>query len=201
MGYRNARGFGSPIARVPAIALVLVVSVLSGGADAGEARVITRTISPAATISVIKVYRGVALAMAYVTNKGSVVSAIVDSANPAPGFREVRAGGLTIDPVRLLLDDDTLRPGDVVALPDGLKVFTGVEGAPHSAKDFVSLAARPGLLGSNLRGLMALDRISRASLKDGRPPAVAATASFRETVASRANTFAAEARTELRSTR
>jgi hypothetical protein len=40
------------------------------------------------------------------------------------------------DPMGRLLDDDTLRPGDVVSTPEGLKVFRGQAGAPHRLEDF-----------------------------------------------------------------
>jgi hypothetical protein len=38
--------------------------------------------------------------------------------------------------VRAILDDDTLRRGDVAVFPDGAKVFTGRAGAPHRLSDF-----------------------------------------------------------------
>jgi hypothetical protein len=42
------------------------------------------------------------------------------------------------DPMQPLLDDDTLVKGDIVSTPQGLKVFRGGAGAPHSPSDFVA---------------------------------------------------------------
>ena len=41
-----------------------------------------------------------------------------------------------VDPMQQLLDDDTLVPGDVVSTPNGLRVFRGQTGAPHTWADF-----------------------------------------------------------------
>jgi hypothetical protein len=38
-----------------------------------------------------------------------------------------------------LLQDKTLRPGDIVVLQDGARVFTGSPDKPHSVKDFESI--------------------------------------------------------------
>jgi hypothetical protein len=40
------------------------------------------------------------------------------------------------DPMERLLNDDTLRPRDIVSTPEGLKVFRGQAGAPHRLEDF-----------------------------------------------------------------
>ena len=39
-------------------------------------------------------------------------------------------------PMEALLNDDTLVAGDIVATPQGLKVFRGQTGAPHKWEDF-----------------------------------------------------------------
>jgi hypothetical protein len=39
-------------------------------------------------------------------------------------------------PMDALLNDDTLVAGDIVATPQGLKVFRGQTGAPHRLEDF-----------------------------------------------------------------
>jgi hypothetical protein len=39
-------------------------------------------------------------------------------------------------PMDALLNDDTLVAGDIVATPQGLKVFRGQTGAPHKWEDF-----------------------------------------------------------------
>ena len=41
--------------------------------------------------------------------------------------------------------DPTLRPGDIVVMPDGLKVFRGTAAAPHKDADFVSVASSKNL--------------------------------------------------------
>ncbi len=40
------------------------------------------------------------------------------------------------NPVPELLEDKTLRPGDIVMFPDGLRVFTGRAGSRHAMADF-----------------------------------------------------------------
>ena len=40
------------------------------------------------------------------------------------------------DPMEALLNDDTLVEGDIVATPEGLKVFHGQSGTPHRREDF-----------------------------------------------------------------
>ena len=57
------------------------------------------------------------------------VSAKLSSCAPTPS--EERE-----DPMERLLNDDTLRPGDIVSTPEGLKVFRGQAGAPHRLEDF-----------------------------------------------------------------
>ena len=40
------------------------------------------------------------------------------------------------DPLKALLEDDTLRAGDVVSTPSGLRVFRGKPETPHRIQDF-----------------------------------------------------------------
>ena len=42
-------------------------------------------------------------------------------------------------PAAAFLEDKTLRPGDIVVLQDGARVFTGSADKPHSVKDFESI--------------------------------------------------------------
>jgi hypothetical protein len=44
--------------------------------------------------------------------------------------------GEIANPVPALLADSTLRPGDMVMFPDGLRVFTGTPGSSHKLTDF-----------------------------------------------------------------
>lgn len=48
--------------------------------------------------------------------------------------------GEIANPVPALLADSTLRPGDMVMFPDGLRVFTGKPGSAHRLADFTPLA-------------------------------------------------------------
>lgn len=52
------------------------------------------------------------------------------------------ASGLPQIPISI---DPTLRPGDIVVMPDGLKVFRGAVGGPHKDADFVSVASSKAL--------------------------------------------------------
>lgn len=53
---------------------------------------------------------------------------------------EPKPVGEIANPVPALLADSTLRPGDMVMFPDGLRVFTGTPGASHKLTDFKPLA-------------------------------------------------------------
>ncbi|KFG69345.1 hypothetical protein [Microvirga sp. BSC39] len=53
---------------------------------------------------------------------------------------EPKPMGEIANPVPALLADSTLRPGDMVMFPDGLRVFTGKPGASHKLTDFKPLA-------------------------------------------------------------
>ena len=67
----------------------------------------------------------------------------VDASPPVKMAVKPRAMGEATNPVPELLTDSTLRVGDMVMFPDGLRVFTGNPGAQHALKDFepVSRAA------------------------------------------------------------
>jgi hypothetical protein len=47
-----------------------------------------------------------------------------------------------VNPLPLLLRDDTLRPGDIVMFPDGPRVFAGSPGGKHTIHDFVAAAKK-----------------------------------------------------------
>jgi hypothetical protein len=53
---------------------------------------------------------------------------------------EPKPMGEIANPVPALLADSTLRPGDMVMFPDGLRVFTGKPGSSHKLSDFKPLA-------------------------------------------------------------
>ena len=53
---------------------------------------------------------------------------------------EPKAAGEIANPVPALLADGTLRSGDLVMFPGGLRVFTGRKGSDHALADFEPLA-------------------------------------------------------------
>jgi hypothetical protein len=59
------------------------------------------------------------------------------------------------NPVPALLADSTLRPGDMVMFPDGLRVFTGKPGSSHKLADFKPLAQAGKHLSRATRKLVA----------------------------------------------
>ncbi|MBA1156021.1 hypothetical protein [Microvirga mediterraneensis] len=63
--------------------------------------------------------------------------------------------GEIANPVPALLADSTLRPGDMVMFPDGLRVFTGRPGGPHKLTDFKPLAQAGKHLSRETRKLVA----------------------------------------------
>lgn len=63
--------------------------------------------------------------------------------------------GEIANPVPALLADSTLRPGDMVMFPDGLRVFTGRPGGPHKLGDFKPLAQASKSLSRATRKLVA----------------------------------------------
>jgi hypothetical protein len=63
--------------------------------------------------------------------------------------------GEIANPVPALLADSTLRPGDMVMFPDGLRVFTGKPGGSHKLTDFKPLAQAGKHLSRATRKLVA----------------------------------------------
>ncbi|MDB5545451.1 MAG: hypothetical protein JWO64_2600 [Hyphomicrobiales bacterium] len=61
------------------------------------------------------------------------------------------------DPMRALLNDDTLMRGDVVMTPDGLRTFVGSR-APHAARDFQPVGKSTTISSTRRKELLALDR-------------------------------------------
>jgi hypothetical protein len=68
---------------------------------------------------------------------------------------EPKPVGEIANPVPALLADSTLRPGDMVMFPDGLRVFTGKLGGPHKLTDFKPLAQAGKHLSRATRKLVA----------------------------------------------
>ncbi|WP_162820360.1 hypothetical protein [Microvirga calopogonii] len=68
---------------------------------------------------------------------------------------EPKPVGEIANPVPALLADSTLRPGDMVMFPDGLRVFTGRPGGPHKLTDFKPLAQAGKHLSRETRKLVA----------------------------------------------
>lgn len=66
-----------------------------------------------------------------------------------------KAPGEIDNPVPLLLADSTLRPGDMVMFPDGLRVFTGKPGTQHRLADFQPLSRAGKSLSRETRKLVA----------------------------------------------
>jgi len=58
------------------------------------------------------------------------------------------------NPVLALLADRTLRRGDMVMFPDGLRVFAGRTGGPHKLTDFKPVAQAGKLLSRETRKLV-----------------------------------------------
>jgi hypothetical protein len=63
--------------------------------------------------------------------------------------------GEIANPVPALLADSTLRPGDMVMFPDGLRVFTGKPGSAHKLADFKPLGQAGKHLSRATRKLVA----------------------------------------------
>jgi hypothetical protein len=68
---------------------------------------------------------------------------------------EPKPVGEIANPVPALLADSTLRPGDMVMFPDGLRVFAGKPGGPHKLADFKPLAQADKYLSRATRKLVA----------------------------------------------
>jgi hypothetical protein len=68
---------------------------------------------------------------------------------------EPKPSGEIANPVPALLADSTLRPGDMVMFPDGLRVFAGKPGGSHKLADFKPLAKAGKHLSRATRRLVA----------------------------------------------
>jgi hypothetical protein len=68
---------------------------------------------------------------------------------------EPKPPGEIANPIPALLADSTLRPGDMVMFPDGLRVFTGKPGSSHKLADFKPLAQAGKHLSRATRKLVA----------------------------------------------
>jgi hypothetical protein len=68
---------------------------------------------------------------------------------------EPKPPGEIANPVPALLADSTLRPGDMVMFPDGLRVFAGKPGGSHKLADFKPLAQAGRHLSRATRKLVA----------------------------------------------
>ena len=66
-----------------------------------------------------------------------------------------KAPGDIENPVPALLSDSTLRPGDMVMFPDGLRVFSGKAGGPHKMADFKLLSQAGKAVPQSTRKLVA----------------------------------------------
>ncbi len=56
-----------------------------------------------------------------------------------------------------LMDDESLRNGDVVMTPDGIRIFTGSSGGHHNDDDFAKITETEGLSKAELSTLLFLD--------------------------------------------
>jgi hypothetical protein len=65
--------------------------------------------------------------------------------------RDPKTIGEVSNPVPALLSDKTLRPGDFVVFPDGLRVFRGQPGNRHKLADFQKLGGTKRLTASERR--------------------------------------------------
>ena len=67
------------------------------------------------------------------------------------------AKGTHAAPVVGLMEDESLRNGDVVMTADGLRVFTGSAGSHHSEEDFAKISDTEGLSKTQRSALLFLD--------------------------------------------
>lgn len=66
-----------------------------------------------------------------------------------------------------LMDDESLRPGDAVMTPTGIRIFVGSSGSHHEPDDFRTLSEIKGLPKRERKALAALD--AQGSGTDGKP--------------------------------
>ena len=78
--------------------------------------------------------------------------------------KQARAASMA-ELLRDILDDETLRRGDVVVFADGPRVFVGGGPAPHDMSDFQDIR-KSRLVGKNTRTQL----LASAGTPDGRPP-------------------------------
>lgn len=87
-----------------------------------------------------------------------------------------------------LMDDESLRNGDVVMTSDGLRIFTGSAGARHSDDDFAKISETEGLSAARRSALVFIDagaadaRAAQPALLDGRSVAEASATNEGETI-------------------
>ncbi|VFU08249.1 conserved protein of unknown function [Methylocella tundrae] len=55
------------------------------------------------------------------------------------------------------MDDDSLRDGDAVMTPDGIRIFTGSSSTHHSTDDFAKISEIKGLPSRERNVLLAID--------------------------------------------
>ena len=67
------------------------------------------------------------------------------------------AHGAHAAPVVGLMDDESLRNGDVVMTADGIRIFTGSSGSHHSEDDFAKISDTEGLSKTQRSALLFLD--------------------------------------------
>lgn len=74
----------------------------------------------------------------------------------------------SVGPLMSMLRDTTLRRGDAVMTPDGLRVYHGSDVFPHKRSDFVALARSPDVPQSQRAAFGDLERASRGAHPDAR---------------------------------
>jgi hypothetical protein len=102
---------------------------------------------------------------------------------------EPKAPGEIANPVPDLLTDSTLRPGDLVMFPDGLRTFTGRPGSQHALADFRSVSQAGKSISPATRKLL-------ATFPPGVNPAWSAESTSRLAAVSRVGTTGSVRRTD-----
>ncbi|HET6376433.1 MAG TPA: hypothetical protein VFF88_10330, partial [Methylocella sp.] len=65
-----------------------------------------------------------------------------------------------------LMDDDSLQKGDIVVMPEGLRIFAGMPGSRHSPEDFKKPSEVKSLSKAERKALAGMD--SRASFPESK---------------------------------
>lgn len=78
-------------------------------------------------------------------------------ARPRPTFEDKARRSGVHQPSPDLMDDASLRDGDAVVTPRGIRIFTGASGAHHGPEDFASLSEIKGLPGPKRSALAEID--------------------------------------------